>query len=265
MLMRAEQQISTPHVSGDASQAPRSVSASKPLSGQHVLLTGVSGGVGVDAARALAEQGATLTLDVAADRALHQAIGEMLVVTGATVTLHHHAFSGRHDAMAFARSVCARGRLDAVFNFTQVEAEADNTWATSTDVDDLVAAALSPAFAITQVVANRMALTWREGLIVNVLSSEGPLDAHQRLAFATAKQALAALTRDQACAWADDAVRINAVAPRTTLNPGFAADHSKAASAADIAALLLELATSGSRLTGHMLDAEGAALRCAIA
>ena len=103
----------------------------------------------------------------------------------------------------------------------------------------------------------RVVLT--EGMILNVLTMPAPENGREAAVAGLARTALAAMTRGEAQAWADQAVRINAIGPRTATSQGTGACLTNEP---DIAALALYLASRrGKTLSGHVFDSEGAASR----
>src|SRR5262249_36658255 len=105
-----------------------------------------------------------------------------------------------------------------------------------------------------KVAANRMAVSWNEGVILNVATLPPTAQAASR-AFATVtKAALAAMTRAQAEEWADKTIRFNAIAPPVVEIPGGASSGEP-----DMAALALYLASGRNKtLSGQVFEAEQA-------
>src|SRR5436190_2164580 len=109
--------------------------------------------------------------------------------------------------------------------------------------------------AIAEIAANRMALSYIEGLILNVAILTPPMKGPAQAFASVAKAALSAMTRIQAEEWAGKAIRFNAIAPQTahpSAEPSLAGEP-------EVAALALYLASGrGKALSGHVFEAEPA-------
>lgn len=135
----------------------------------------------------------------------------------AVVSLIDDAFCAESPSAAVAARLHAQelsrdhGTVDAAINFIQLS---DTLFAEVEDLDDLetvIAGAFEAAFSATDVYANRMGLTWRNGVILNVLEPPPEtLRAHPLLLGLT-RSALAAATRQEAERRGGHGVRVNAV------------------------------------------------------
>ena len=226
------------------------------LRGRRVLVAGVTSEHGIDIARAFAEHGARLAVQVAGDPDEVAALGEMLAPTAAELALHDTPLVGADAVAGFARRAVAQfGGIDAVVNVVPLElgsASGGDLAAIEQRISDVLTA---PCL-VARVAANRMRLLQTEGLILHVALMPKRADARGRAFAAAAKATLSAMTRDDARTWARDGIRVNAVAPETT---GAGSPGRGLTSEADIAALALFLAAGrGKALTGHVLDAEAA-------
>jgi len=120
------------------------------------------------------------------------------------------------------------------------------------DIDRLIAAQLELPLVVSRIAANRMSVTWTQGLILNVATLAGR-PGGTRQAFATlAKSTLVDMTRAQAEEWAGRGIRINAVAPETALGEPGARLYGEA----DVASLALYLASDKAKtLSGCVFEA----------
>ncbi|MEO1651014.1 MAG: SDR family oxidoreductase, partial [Pseudomonadota bacterium] len=208
---------------GDALQSPADAATPRAtrypeLSGARVLVTGLSAASGASIVAALAEQGARLLVETTEpnDR-LSDFVGTS---TGGAIEITRGTGSAsdrvRETTQAAARTF---GSLDVVINLVPA---LDLTDVVITDPDELevlMADQFAAAITATQVAANRIGLTWRPGVIVNVLSVEasespeapGSSDPVQTILSMLVRDTLAHVTRREAERWADQGVRINAV------------------------------------------------------
>jgi 3-oxoacyl-[acyl-carrier protein] reductase len=230
-----------------------SVPAYPELAGKRVLITGVTRNAGIDIARAFAERKARIVLQFAESSAPMQAVAEIVAPDALETKVFGPVGAGDGGAARFAkRAVQAFGGLDAVINIVPLEVSQLDPAATVEDIDRLIAAQLELPLVISRIAANRMNVTWTQGLILNVATLTGrPGGARQ--AFATlCKSVLVDMTRAQAQEWAGRGIRFNAVAPETALGePG-----PRLTGEADVASLALYLASDKAKtLSGCVFEA----------
>jgi 3-oxoacyl-[acyl-carrier protein] reductase len=228
-----------------------SVPAYPELVGKRVLITGLTRRSGFDIARAFAERRARVILQFAEASAAMQAAAEIIAPDALETRVFGPVGEGE-AAMRFAKSaVQAFGGLDAVINMVPLETAALTPTATLEDVDRLIAAQLELPLLLARIVANRMSVTWTQGLILNVATLAGRAGGARR-AFATlAKSTLVDMTRGQAEEWAGRGIRFNAIAPETAM-----ASPPRLTGEADVASLALYLASEqGKGLSGCVFEA----------
>ncbi|WP_246802388.1 SDR family oxidoreductase [Hyphomicrobium sulfonivorans] len=229
------------------------------LAGVRALITGLSPTCGVDIARKFADHRARLVVHADAISPEMDAITTVLAERASEVKLFTDACRDTESAVRFAQTaVQAYGSLDVVINLVDISEDEMTAHSDMADVEDLVAEKLTMPVHVTRIVANRMRLTLNEGMVLNVLKLPAPRTYAQAAMAGIARQALAAVTRGEAQQWAPQGIRVNAVAPTTTVVDEFTPPTSEP----DIAALALYLATKPARsLTGQVFDAAGMARR----
>jgi NAD(P)-dependent dehydrogenase (short-subunit alcohol dehydrogenase family) len=223
------------------------------LAGKRVLLTGVRRGCGVDIARAFADHRARLAVQFAETGPAMDAVAEVVAPAALEIKAYGPVGGGAERAAELARAaVQAFGGLDVVVNLVPLEAAHLDADATAGDVDRLIAAQLELPLLISRIAANRMSVTWTQGLVLNVATLSGR-PGGVRQAFATlARSTLQDMTRAQAEEWAARGIRFNAIAP-ATLQPGPGPCLS---GEADVASLALYLASDqGKPLSGCVFEA----------
>jgi NAD(P)-dependent dehydrogenase (short-subunit alcohol dehydrogenase family) len=251
----------------------RNVRLYPELQGARVLVSGLSVDVGVDIARGFAEAGSRLVLQLApagttegGDR--NTALLQVLANTATEIRATEQALDTGDAAVRFAQGAAqAYGGLDAVINIITIAPGRITEAATVDDIEDAVSETLRAACLITRIAANRMSLTWTEGLILNAVLAPRARTSAQAAFASILGQALATMTRVEAGTWASQGIRINAIGPTSPTDAGVESGARRTASClsaeADIAALALHLASKrGKSLSGHMFDAEGVATRC---
>jgi 3-oxoacyl-[acyl-carrier protein] reductase len=229
-----------------------SVPAYPELVGKRVLITGVTRRAGVDIARAFAERRARVILQFSEASAAMQAAAEVVAPEALEMRVYGPVAEGAATVRFAKSAVQAFGGLDTVINMVPLESAALDPAATLEDVDRLIAAQLELPLLLSRIAANRMSVTWTQGLILNVATLAGRASGARR-AFATlAKSTLVDLTRRQAEEWAGRGIRFNAVAPQTALaEPG-----PRLTGEADVASLTLYLASKqGKTLSGCVFEA----------
>jgi NAD(P)-dependent dehydrogenase (short-subunit alcohol dehydrogenase family) len=192
------------------------------LHGQVALVCGGTGGIGAAIADAL------------------QACGAGIMVTGATAAevdavKAHAGFDGREtlpldirDAAAVAALVSRLPRLDVVVNAAGViRRDAEHDPAVFADVVDIN---LTGAMRVCAAV--RPLLAKSRGCIVNVTSMLAYFGGGRVPGYSASKGGLAQLTKSLAIAYAQDRIRVNAVAPgwiATPLTQALQDDHERSA------------------------------------
>jgi 3-oxoacyl-[acyl-carrier protein] reductase len=250
----------------------RNVRQYPELQGARVLITGISTDAGVDIARGFAEVGSRLVLQMTpgAEPDSEQKSAALLQVLANTATEIRATEQPITDGDAIVRfaqgAAQAYGGLDAVVNVIVPLAGRLTHSATVDDIEDAVLDTLRSACLVSRIAANRMSLTWTEGLILNAVLTPKARTKADAAFNSILGEALATMTQVEAGNWAAKGVRINAIGPRAasdlTGDCGKRRGASCLSGEADIAALALHLASKrGKSLSGHVFDAEGVATR----
>jgi len=227
------------------------------LAGSRVLITGLGSRHGVEIARAFAEQGCRLGLQSPEMNGDREVVLELLAADAEEVHLSEAAITSDSAALKLAQwAAGACGGLDVVINLARLDDAGLAPDAGELDIEDRITATLGAPFRITQVIANRMQLTWKEGLILNVVT-QGPAETRAASHLGRiARAALAALTRQEAARWAGSSVRVNAVVPAGEPGCMPGAFEAGLASENEIAELALRLASGQGRdVSGLTFDA----------
>jgi 3-oxoacyl-[acyl-carrier protein] reductase len=233
------------------------------LAGARVLVTGVQASRGVDLVRAFGDHGCRIVLQIPEVSYEIDVLLGLVAQTALDIHVHHDPIEQAEDAVRFAQMAAKYfGGFDIVVNLIAFDTGDLNSATTLDDLEDLIADRFQAAARTTGVAANRMGLTWTHGSVLNILRIPEARTAGEAAVAGMARTALQLLTRGEAQKWADQSVRINAVAPRAYVGgrPGSGFDDDCVRSEPDMAALALYLASQdGEGLTGMVFDAEGAA------
>jgi NAD(P)-dependent dehydrogenase (short-subunit alcohol dehydrogenase family) len=239
-----------------AIEGARSAPCYPELAGKRILITGLSSTCGVDIARAFAEHKTRLILQFDEMSERMQTIAEIVAPLALEIKAFGPVDRTTDEVVRFARTAAqAFNGLDAVINLIPLGVTRLDQAADTADVERIVAARLLLPCVLSKVAANRMAVSWNGGIILNVATLPPTAQGASR-AFATVtKAALAAMTRGQAEEWADKAIRFNAIAPPALEMPGAEASTGEP----DMAALALYLASGRNKtLSGQVFEAEQA-------
>lgn len=185
------------------------------LSGKRCVVTGASGGIGLDVARTLAAEGAHVLL--VARRAQGLAVAEGVVAEAARDGAQVRACAADVTDPAAAETIVSAalerfGGIDVLVNNAGTsavieldrleEADWELQWQLNVRGPDRLMRAAAPRMA---------AGGW--GRIVNVASSAGKRPSSSNVAYSVTKSAELALSRHYAEAWAAHGVLVNAIAP----------------------------------------------------
>jgi meso-butanediol dehydrogenase/(S,S)-butanediol dehydrogenase/diacetyl reductase len=175
------------------------------------LVTGAARGLGRAIAQALAAQGVTLLLvDVLADR-LEQTRAE-LVAGGANCAAFAADISLRANCMAaVAAAIAAHGRLDVLVNAAGLMRFNHATDVSEDEFWKIMQVNTAAPFWLAQAAIPHLLET--HGNIVNVLSQSALMGTAYIVPYSMSKAALLQLTKSLAVEYADQPIRINAVAP----------------------------------------------------
>ncbi len=218
------------------------------LAGKRVLVTGVSAAGGIDIARSFADAGARLILQCNDASPAVEALATMLAPVAVELSVHTVTLKSADEIVAFARDAAAEfGGLDMVVNVVALDGHAPKASAQLTEIETRVSDVLLKACLISRVAANRMRMMMTDGVVLTVATLTSDATATERAFAQVVRSTLAAMTRREAEAWADQGIRFNAVAPDVL------SIVSKPASGreADVAQLALYLAAgNGETLSG---------------
>jgi NAD(P)-dependent dehydrogenase (short-subunit alcohol dehydrogenase family) len=194
------------------------------LDGRIIVVTGAAGGgIGTSATRMLAENGATVVAVSRSQEKLDQNIAPLVARGLSIVPLVADTSTDEGVAATMEQVRRTKGTLYGLANVAG--GAAGSTWMRATRVSRadwraLFNQNLETMFFMSQAVAAELRDKRLPGSIVSVSSISGMNSAPFHLAYGAAKAAIVAVTRTLAVELALDNIRVNAIAPGTTLTPG---------------------------------------------
>jgi NAD(P)-dependent dehydrogenase (short-subunit alcohol dehydrogenase family) len=207
------------------------------LNDKVAIITGAASGIGESAARLFAQEGARVVLaDISAEAA--EAVSQEIRSAGGTaIAITTDVTEPDSVAALVERTVREFGRLDVMYNNAGGSTPKDNT-VVNVELDefwraiklDLYGTFLGCRFAIPHL------QTGGGGAIVNMASNVALMGVPGLDCYTSAKGGVAALTRSLAVTYAPDKIRVNAIAPSTTLSPRIAARLQTSQKLRDLAA-----------------------------
>jgi len=183
------------------------------LRGRTALVTGSTKGLGLGIARAYAREGAQVVIHSRSPRDCETVAAEIRAGEGRAVAIPAD-LSRSSEVRRLARDATEAlgGRVDILVNNAGQPRVAPSAELAEAEYRYTLDLNLNAYFTLSQEIARGM-LARREGCIINVSSINGTLAFPRRLAYCVSKAGVNMLTKVLAIEWADQGVRVNAIAP----------------------------------------------------
>jgi glucose 1-dehydrogenase len=184
------------------------------FSGKRVLVTGASGGIGAAIARAFGHNGARVVVHYRTRQAgAEQSADVIRTAGGEAVMIQADLRSESAIERLVAESESTWGGIDILINNAGVVLKAEIADTAAAWWDDTMNINLRAPYLLARRVALGMIDRGSGGSIINNTSIHGHRSVEHFAAYAASKAALDAVTRVMALEWAEDSIRVNAVAP----------------------------------------------------
>lgn len=190
-----------------------------PLQGKVALITGSTSGMGLETARVLARNGASVALHGLGDSAEIAAVLNELGGLGAVARHFGHDLSVHDQGAALVPDVIAEmGRVDILINNAGIQHVADIQDFPDAEWHRLIAVNLTAAFtAIRAAWPGMRERRW--GRIINTASTLAMTAEPRKAAYVSAKHGVLGLTREIALEGAELGITCNAICPGWVLTP----------------------------------------------
>lgn len=190
------------------------------LKGRSAIVTGSTSGIGLAIARALAAEGAAVTINGFGEAAaIDGLVAELAAASGAGAT--HDAADMRHAdeiAAMVARCHAATGGPDIVVNNAGIQHVAPIADFPAEQWDAVIAINLTSAFHMMRTAVPIMrARRW--GRIISTASAHSLVASPNKSAYVAAKHGLAGLTKTVALETAADGITVNCLSPGYVWTP----------------------------------------------
>ena len=190
------------------------------LHGKTALVTGGAKGIGEAVARLFAEEGANVAIADFDDAAGERTAQEIRAKGGNAIFIHCDVSDPAEEQNTLRRTVETFGTIDILVNDAATQLNKPLLETSDEEFDQVIATNLKSTFMFTRDAAKLMIAHKHGGSIVNFSSTFALVGSPGYLAYHASKGGIASLTRAAAIALMPYGIRVNAVAPGTTLTPG---------------------------------------------
>jgi len=195
------------------------------LSGQTVLVTGATGGLGRGIAERLAEAGAHIVVHSGSSLARAENEARQLIDAGYKAEAVKADLTQTGEIVALVDTLKTRGPMPRLLiNNAGVQPVTPLTDITPDEWQAVMSANLGGAVLLTQLITKALISAQHSGAVVNIASIEGTDPAKGHAHYATSKAGLIMFTRAAALEYGPHNIRVNSVSPGLIHRDGLEAD-----------------------------------------
>jgi NAD(P)-dependent dehydrogenase (short-subunit alcohol dehydrogenase family) len=176
------------------------------LDGKRALITGAGRGIGLEAAGALADAGAHVTLAA-------RTAGEIEAAAAGIRARGHALVLDVTDLAAVEAAIAAAEPFNILVNNAGTNRPKPLLEVTAEDFDTIMGLNVRAAYFVAQAVARRLLAAKQPGSIVNISSQMGHVGAARRTVYCASKHAMEGFTKAMAIELAPHNIRVNSVGP----------------------------------------------------
>lgn len=179
------------------------------LEGKSALVAGASSGIGLGAAMALAEAGASVSLAARPSARLEEAAD----------AIAREGYKARAlpldvaDVRGTAEAVAASGPFDVLVNSAGIARHGAAVETTPEDFDAAFAVNVKGAYFLAQAVAKGLMAAERPGSIITISSQMAHVGGIDRAVYSATKHAVEGFTKSMAIEWGPHGIRVNTICP----------------------------------------------------
>lgn len=201
--------------SGPSGGQERGISLSNPfdVSGRCALVTGASSGLGRHFAMLLAGQAAHVIAAARRIDKLESLVAEITGAGGKAVAVECDVTSVGSVKAAFESGEAKFGGVEIIINNAGITLPSPVLETPPDDWQAVIDTNLTGAWNVAQESARRLIAAGKPGSIINIASVAGLRPMRRVAAYAASKAGLIHLTRTLAVEWAENNIRVNAIAP----------------------------------------------------
>src|SRR5262245_23984968 len=185
------------------------------LDGKRALVTGAGRGIGLAAASALAEAGASVTLAARTTKEIEEAAGAI----GARGQKAAPLTLDVRDIDEVKKAIAAQEPFDILVNNAGTNKPAPFVDVKVDDFDFVFSLNVRAAYFVAQAVARRLIEARRSGSIINMSSQMGHVGGQTRTVYCATKHAMEGFTKAMAIELAPHKIRVHTLAPTFIQTP----------------------------------------------
>jgi len=200
----------------------------KGLAGKNALITGASSGIGQAITIRLATEGCNIAINYRKDpedaeeteeMAMQKACGQVSECGVKSLVIQGDV-SQEEDIIDMVNTVVEQfGSLDILINNAGIQKECPSHEILTKDFDNVLSVNLRGAFLCAREAIKHFLSQNRPGIIINVSSVHEKIPRPLYLSYSVSKGGMENLTKTLALEYAEQGIRVNAIAPGATITP----------------------------------------------